>query len=118
MAPADAGQLRVEVRDTGIGIAAGDLPQLFTEFVQLDGGSTKKQKGTGLGLALAKRLAEAQGGSVGVRSRPGKGSVFHALLPRVEVVEAPPSGTPDREAGTGPGRRARRTRQEVGSSGG
>jgi len=73
---------RFEVEDTGIGISAQDLPRLFVEFQQLDDGFSKKHQGTGLGLALTRRLVEAQGGSVGVRSTPGVGSVFHLVLPR------------------------------------
>jgi protein-histidine pros-kinase len=73
---------RVEVEDTGIGIAADDLGKLFVPFQQLETGATKRHAGTGLGLSLTKRLVEAQGGSVGVRSTLGKGSVFHAVLPR------------------------------------
>ncbi|MBI2378149.1 MAG: response regulator [Deltaproteobacteria bacterium] len=74
---------RVEVEDTGIGISEGDVHRLFAEFEQLDAGSAKKHAGTGLGLALTKRLAEAQGGSVGARSTLGVGSTFHAVLPRL-----------------------------------
>ncbi len=74
---------RLEVADTGIGIRAEDLNRLFVEFQQLDTGSSKKYPGTGLGLALTKHIAEAQGGRVGVKSTVGKGSVFFAVLPRV-----------------------------------
>ncbi|HEY5946377.1 MAG TPA: response regulator [Kofleriaceae bacterium] len=81
---------RLEVEDTGVGIEAVDLGRLFVEFQQLDGGASKRHQGTGLGLALTRRLVEAQGGTVGVRSTPGKGSVFHATLPRVtHALEAP-----------------------------
>jgi PAS domain S-box-containing protein len=73
---------RLEVEDTGVGIAPEDLGHLFIEFQQLDGGASKRHQGTGLGLALTRRLVEAQGGTVGVRSTPGKGSEFHATLPR------------------------------------
>jgi signal transduction histidine kinase len=66
--------LRIEVIDTGIGIAASDLGDLFVEFQQLDVGAAKRHAGTGLGLVLTKRVVEAQGGTVGVRSQPGKGS--------------------------------------------
>ena len=75
------GGFRVEVEDTGIGIAKADLPRLFVEFQQLDAGYTKRHQGTGLGLALTRRLVQAQGGSVGVRSAPGQGSTFHLVLP-------------------------------------
>jgi PAS domain S-box-containing protein len=77
---------RLEVVDTGIGIAGEDIPRLFVEFQQLDAGADKKHGGTGLGLALTRKLVEAQGGSVGVRSVPGVGSVFHAILPRRATV--------------------------------
>jgi len=75
--------VRIEVQDTGIGIAAPDLARLFVAFQQLDSSFTKRHQGTGLGLALTRRMIEAQGGSVGVRSVLGQGSVFHVVLPRV-----------------------------------
>jgi PAS domain S-box-containing protein len=74
---------RIAVADTGIGIRAEDLGRLFVEFQQLDGSAAKEYAGTGLGLALTKRIVEAQGGRVGVTSQPGKGSTFFAVLPRV-----------------------------------
>lgn len=74
---------RLEVEDSGIGIQAEDVERLFIEFQQLDSSTSKQYQGTGLGLALAKHLVEAQGGSVGVRSVPGVGSTFFAILPRV-----------------------------------
>ena len=72
---------RLEVEDTGIGIKAEDLGLLFAEFRQLDAGTAKKHPGTGLGLALTKRIVEAQGGSVSVQSIFGQGSNFAAVLP-------------------------------------
>jgi CheY-like chemotaxis protein len=75
-------EFRLEVEDTGVGIQPADLGRLFIEFQQLDGGASKRHQGTGLGLALTRRLVEAQGGSVGVRSTPDIGSVFYATLPR------------------------------------
>ena len=77
-----ADAVRFEVEDTGIGIRAEDLSRLFVEFEQIDPGLAKRHEGTGLGLALTKRLVEAQGGRVGVRSTFGQGSVFFAVLPR------------------------------------
>jgi PAS domain S-box-containing protein len=74
---------RLDVVDTGIGVAAADLGKLFIEFQQLDASTAKKYQGTGLGLALTKRLAEAHGGRVEVKSVPGQGSTFSAVLPRV-----------------------------------
>ncbi|MBC7942752.1 MAG: PAS domain S-box protein, partial [Chitinophagaceae bacterium] len=73
---------RIEVHDSGIGIAPADLSRLFVEFQQLDAGYSKLHQGTGLGLALTRRMVQAQGGSVGVISAPGAGSVFHLVLPR------------------------------------
>jgi signal transduction histidine kinase/CheY-like chemotaxis protein/HAMP domain-containing protein len=75
-------EIRIEVEDTGIGISAENIGRLFAEFQQLNGGGGARAPGTGLGLALTKRLVEAQGGRVGVRSQPGVGSVFFAVLPR------------------------------------
>jgi PAS domain S-box-containing protein len=77
-----ADDFRIEVEDTGIGIGTEEIGRLFVEFQQLDSGISKKYAGTGLGLALTKKIVEAQKGSVGVRSTPGKGSIFHATLPR------------------------------------
>jgi PAS domain S-box-containing protein len=74
---------RLEVEDTGIGIRAEDIKRLFIEFQQLDSSTSKQFQGTGLGLALTKHLVEAQDGYVGVRSMPGMGSTFFAVLPRV-----------------------------------
>jgi signal transduction histidine kinase len=73
---------RVEVEDTGIGIRPEDVRNLFTEFRQLDSSASKKYQGTGLGLALTRRIVEAQGGRVGVDSLLGKGSTFLVVLPR------------------------------------
>jgi two-component system sensor histidine kinase/response regulator len=74
---------RLEVADTGIGIAADQIDKLFTEFQQLDASTAKKHQGTGLGLALTKKIVEAQGGRVGVQSMVGQGSVFYAVLPKI-----------------------------------
>jgi PAS domain S-box-containing protein len=74
--------IRIEVQDTGIGIRPEDQARLFVEFQQLDSSSAKKYQGTGLGLALTKRIVEAQGGRVGLRSVPNEGSIFFAVVPR------------------------------------
>ena len=77
---------RLEVEDSGRGIQPENLGRLFVEFQQLDAGLTKGYQGTGLGLALTRRIVEAQGGRVGVHSTPGQGSTFFAVLPRISTV--------------------------------
>ena len=80
--------------DTGIGIAEADLTRLFQPFTQLDSRLNRAYEGTGLGLALVKRLAEAHGGRVSVESTPGQGSRFSVTLPWVgpeERAAEPPS---------------------------
>jgi PAS domain S-box-containing protein len=72
-------RLRVEVADTGPGIAEADIPRLFHRFSQLEGGF--RRGGAGLGLAISKGLIEAHGGRVGVESEPGCGSTFWFELP-------------------------------------
>jgi PAS domain S-box-containing protein len=84
--PEGPGSFRIDVTDTGPGIAAADLKRLFVEFQQLDNSASKKHQGTGLGLALTKRLVEAHGGYVAVRSAVGLGTTFSAILPRVMAV--------------------------------
>lgn len=72
---------RLEVRDTGIGIAADRLEHIFEPFQQVDGRLAREHTGTGLGLAVARRLAELHGGSLTVVSTPGEGSTFALELP-------------------------------------
>ena len=69
------------VADTGIGIAPEHLGSLFNDFSQVNAPIQKRLRGTGLGLALAKQLAELLGGNVAVRSIVGKGSVFSVIVP-------------------------------------
>ena len=83
ISPEGENKFRIEVKDNGIGIKPDDISRLFVEFQQLDAGAAKRHAGTGLGLALTKRIVEAQGGSVGVESKYGEGSTFYAILPRV-----------------------------------
>jgi len=85
----EAAMFSLEVEDSGIGISAENVGRLFVEFQQLDTGTSKTHSGTGLGLALTKRLVEAQGGRVGVRSVLGQGSTFYAVLPRRPLVGVP-----------------------------
>jgi len=72
----------VAVRDTGIGIREQDLGRLFHEFEQLDSSATRPHGGSGLGLALTRKILERQGGWIEVKSVFGKGSLFTAVLPR------------------------------------
>lgn len=69
-------RIAIEVRDTGIGIAAEQLPRLFTSFHQANASITRRYGGTGLGLAISKRLIELMGGSIDVESTPGEGTRF------------------------------------------
>jgi PAS domain S-box-containing protein len=82
----------IEVSDTGIGIAPDHLPLLFAKFSQVDSSLRKKHEGTGLGLAISRQLAELMGGTVTVRTEPGRGSTFTVMLPL--PFATPPSETP------------------------
>ena len=69
------------VTDSGVGISRDGLARLFQPFSQIDSGLARQFEGTGLGLALTKKIIEFQGGRIGVQSDPGKGSVFTVVLP-------------------------------------
>ncbi len=75
--------LQIAVSDTGIGIKPGDQERVFSEFEQVDSSYGRQEQGTGLGLALTKRLVELHGGRIWVESQgiEGKGSTFTFLLP-------------------------------------
>ena len=73
--------VEVSVRDTGVGIKPEDQALIFEEFRQVGADFTKKAEGTGLGLALTRKLVELHGGTIGVESAEGKGSTFTFTLP-------------------------------------
>ena len=76
-----AGAVRIEVEDTGIGIPADRRQQIFEPYEQVDGSISRRFGGTGLGLAICAEIAERMGGSIGVRSAEGAGSLFWLELP-------------------------------------
>lgn len=88
-------RLRIDVSDTGVGIAEKDLERLFDDFEQADTGLTRTHQGTGLGLAISKRLTEMMGGAISVVSVPAEGSTFSVDLPARAVdattIDTPPS---------------------------
>jgi signal transduction histidine kinase/DNA-binding response OmpR family regulator len=86
-------EIRVDVRDTGIGIAADSMDGLFQSFSQADASISRRFGGTGLGLAISRRLAEAMGGSISAESSgvPGEGTTFHVVI---RAPEAAPGAIP------------------------
>ncbi|HEY9015196.1 MAG TPA: ATP-binding protein [Gemmatimonadales bacterium] len=80
----DGDAVTITVQDSGIGIAAGDLPHIFDRFWRADPARSRTgdRPGTGLGLAITKWIAEAHGGTITVQSRPGRGSLFTVRLPK------------------------------------
>jgi len=93
------GWARLEVADTGIGIAPADLPHVFDRFFRADEARARTEGGTGLGLAIARWTVEAHGGRLTVASQPGKGSVFTVLLP-LALLDEPADGAPGTTAST------------------
>jgi len=83
------GAVQIEVRDTGVGIAADKLPSAFAEFSRLDEGQSLSA-GAGLGLAIVARIADVLGHRIGVRSAPGRGSVFAVTVPMAAPVRLRP----------------------------
>lgn len=82
-----SGGVCVEIRDSGIGIAAEDLPKLFSRFRQLDASNTRAAGGTGLGLVISRGIVEEHGGRIHAVSTPGAGSVFSFWLPGITAPE-------------------------------
>ena len=75
------GRVRISVRDTGVGIAPADQARVFDDFARIESGYSKTQQGTGLGLALARRLTRAMGGDITLESVSGEGSTFTITVP-------------------------------------
>ena len=91
----DAGQCCFRVRDTGIGMSAEQLGQLFRPYRQFENGLTSRHEGTGLGLNISQRLAVLMGGRILVHSEPGSGSEFVLRMPMREAAGTPDPGTPE-----------------------
>jgi signal transduction histidine kinase len=75
-------QIEISIEDTGVGIAADELPKVFEEFFRSPDPRVQEQTGTGLGLALANEVVRLHGGRITVESEINKGSTFTVLLPR------------------------------------
>jgi PAS domain S-box-containing protein len=93
-----AHRLRIEVRDSGIGIPADDVELVFGRFTQADASVSRRFGGTGLGLAIAKRVIEHMGGTIGAQSQPGQGSTFWYEL-EMPAALAPAAPAPRPSAG-------------------
>jgi signal transduction histidine kinase/CheY-like chemotaxis protein len=91
----DGAMVRIEVRDTGIGMTAEELAQLFTRFFRAKNRATQEVSGTGLGLAITRSLVQLHGGRIDVASAPGRGSTFTVTLPALaSPAEAPALPSP------------------------
>lgn len=97
-------QLRISVKDTGIGIAPDQQERIFDSFTQTDASVTRRYGGTGLGLAISRGLAQAMGGRLTVTSKPGDGSLFTLDITLAPAVVATPirKGMSRKTNGTGP----------------
>ena len=85
----DGQDLVVHVSDTGMGIASEDAKKIFDEFYQVDGSYSRNYGGTGLGLALVRKMVEMQGGTIEVQSAPGEGTRFTLRFPGAVLAEQP-----------------------------
>ncbi len=100
VALARSGAIRLEVHDTGLGIAEDTMARMFRPFSQAETSTTRQFGGTGLGLSICRELAGLMGGAVGVSSEPGEGSMFWAELP-LQAVEPTPAAHPVPQAAGG-----------------
>jgi signal transduction histidine kinase len=83
----DGSAVMISVADTGVGVSADDLPHIFERFWQADKVRSREVSGVGLGLPIAKRIAEQHGARLDVQSEPGRGSLFIVRMPRVLVSD-------------------------------
>src|SRR5439155_23093698 len=97
VAAAGPSEVTISVIDDGVGIDAADYVHVFEEFRQV-GNPADRQPGTGLGLALSKRLVEAHGGRIELESVPGKGSRFTVFIPQADTELARPAVAAARES--------------------
>ncbi len=96
------GRVRIEVRDTGIGISNAFQPYVFDEFRQESSGHSRRFEGNGLGLAITRQLVDLMNGVIEVESRPGEGAVFIVTLPAADEAPGPQAEAPGREAAFAP----------------
>jgi signal transduction histidine kinase len=94
----DDGHVELSVSDRGVGIASDDLPFIFDRFHQASKVLTRTAEGAGLGLYITRRLIEALGGTIEVRSAPGSGSTFTVRLPQGEIVDPAVESIPSSDA--------------------
>jgi signal transduction histidine kinase len=92
---AENGQLKISVKDHGIGIPADKLERIFDKFERVDNSDTRRTGGTGIGLFLVKHLVAQHGGNVWAESKLGEGSTFHFDIPiaGIEPAEEDPEST-------------------------